>query len=217
MFIFCSRPPPAAAVGRRRVAGSFNDDSRTHSSSVGTHKTENRCVIAAPPPSRSLFAEPQLQVSNPPHFSSTTEIRYESVLCNIAIAFCASSGGCRRRRRRRRRRLRCLRACPLMLLHVAEKKLRLAPHFILCWELRRCACTFALVLAVCVGCVHSSRAITGASPGMSSHGTSRVSTKQSAKAQAGSADHVLHLIGLCKDAFSSFKPSMTTVDAHIDE
>jgi len=51
-----------------------------------------------------------------------------------------------------------------------------------------------------------------------SHGASRVGTKQtSGKSTTGSADHVLHLINLCKDAFSSFKPSMTTVDAHIDE
>jgi hypothetical protein len=52
---------------------------------------------------------------------------------------------------------------------------------------------------------------------MSSHGASRVSTKQSVKSSTGSADHVLHLVDLCKEAFSSFKPSMTTIDAHIDE
>jgi hypothetical protein len=44
-----------------------------------------------------------------------------------------------------------------------------------------------------------------------------MSTKQSAKTSSGSTDHVLQLVSLCKDAFSSFKPSMTTVDAHIDE
>ena len=44
-----------------------------------------------------------------------------------------------------------------------------------------------------------------------------MSTKQSAKSSTGSADHVLHLMGMCKEAFGSFKPSMTTVDAHIDE
>ncbi len=61
----------------------------------------------------------------------------------------------------------------------------------------------------------------GASTSMSSHGgsqgASRLNSKQSAKASGGSSDHVLQLVSQCKDAFSSFKPSMTTVDAHIDE
>jgi hypothetical protein len=52
---------------------------------------------------------------------------------------------------------------------------------------------------------------------MSSHGASRTGSKPSAKSSSGAAEHVLQLVTHCKDALASFKPSMTTVDAHIDE